>query len=40
MENEEFPSFQRSQDWYDIKLLKSGKNLKKEMDYKVRIFLQ
>ncbi|KAL3691191.1 hypothetical protein R1sor_004842 [Riccia sorocarpa] len=34
-EHEPFPSFRRSSDWYNIKLLKSGSNLHKEMDYPV-----
>ncbi|KAL3675821.1 hypothetical protein R1sor_025769 [Riccia sorocarpa] len=35
MQGEDFPSFARSSDWYNIKLLKSGTNLCKEVDYRV-----
>ncbi|KAL3694617.1 hypothetical protein R1sor_008268 [Riccia sorocarpa] len=35
MEAEPFPSFEKSSDWYSIKLLKSGVDLSKELDYRV-----
>ncbi|KAL3676502.1 hypothetical protein R1sor_026450 [Riccia sorocarpa] len=34
MEAEPFPSFEKSSDWYDIKIFKSGVDLSKELDYR------